>query len=237
MPVVGEVVELWRYPLKSMQGGRMDAVSVGDNGVWGDRGWSLRYADSRKNVSAKQAAGLMLCAARYCQEPTESANPAVEISLPDGNKILTDSENARAVLSEFVGSDVLLDATPGMHFDAHPIHLLTTASLETLARLNPASNFDVRRFRPNIVVKAAGEIREGYVELGWLGCDLRVGGVDLLVKKATSRCVMTTHPQPELAKDPAVLQTLVDSADADLGVYCAVLSPGVIRIGDPVVLL
>ena len=48
---------------------------------------------------------------------------------------------------------------------------------------------------------------------------------------------MTTHPQPELPKDPAVLQTLVDSADADLGVYCAVLAPGLIKVGDAVTLL
>ncbi len=237
MPVVGKVVELWRYPFKSMQGGRLDAVSVGDQGVWGDRGWSLRYADSRKNVSAKQIGALMQCSARYTAEPSETSNPAVEITMPDGKTVLTDGDNPRAILSEFAGCDVLLDGAPGAHFDAHPIHLLTTASLETLSRLNPASQFDVRRFRPNIVVEATGEIREGYVELGWVGNDLRVGSVDLLVKKTTERCVMTTHEQPGLPKDPGVLKTIAQAADADLGVYCAVLAPGTIKIGDPVVLL
>ncbi|MBI3554246.1 MAG: MOSC domain-containing protein [Elusimicrobia bacterium] len=237
MPVVGEVVELWRYPFKSMLGRRLDEVQVGPNGVWGDRGWSLRYADSRKNVSAKQVASLMLCEARYLEEPTETANPAVEITLPDGKTVPTDGDSAPAILSELAGCEVVLDAAPGAHFDDYPIHLLTTASLQTLSRLNPASNFDARRFRPNIVIKAQGEIQEGFVEFGWCGSDLRVGGVDLLVKKATRRCVMTTHPQQELAKDPEVLKTLAQSANADLGVYCAVLSPGRIKVGDPVVLL
>ena len=101
MPVVGKVVELWRYPFKSMQGGRLDAVSVGDQGVWGDRGWSLRYADSRKNVSAKQIGALMQCSARYTVEPSETSNPAVEITMPDGKTVLTDGDNPRAILSEF----------------------------------------------------------------------------------------------------------------------------------------
>lgn len=237
MPVVGEVAEIWRYPFKSMRGSRLDQVSIGDYGIWGDRGWALRHAKTGRFLSAKQTETLMLCEASYLSEPSAESNPAAEIRLPDGSILRTDSSDAPAALEVLTGQPVALDATPGLHFDAHPIHLLTTASLETLSRLNPRSRFDVRRFRPNIVVRPLGEIREGFVELGWLGRDLRVGKADLLVKKPTQRCVMTTHPQGDLPKDPAVLQTVVDSAGASLGVYCAVLMGGRVAVGDPVVLL
>jgi uncharacterized protein YcbX len=237
MPVVGQVVALWRYPLKSMQGQKLDSGDIGPDGFWGDRGWALRYADGRKNVSAKQVAGLMLCEANYSAEPSERVNPPVKVRLPDGKELLSDSAEAAAALSEFAGAPVILDATPGAHFDAHPVHLLTTASLETLSRLAPGSNFDARRFRPNIVVKAAGEVQEGFVELGWCGSDIRIGEAELLIKKPCRRCVMTTHPQADLPQDPAVLKTLVDAAEANLGVYAAVLKAGRVRVGDTVTLL
>lgn len=237
MPVIGQVVALWRYPLKSMQGQRLDGADIGPDGIWGDRGWALRYADGRKNVSAKQVAGLMLCEATYSAEPSERLNPPVKVRLPDGKELLSDSAEAAEALSEFAGAPVILDATPGAHFDAFPLHVVTTASLETLSRLAPGSNFDARRFRPNIVVKATGEIQEGFVELGWCGSDMRIGNADLLVKKPCRRCVMTTHPQDGLPQDPAVLKTIVDAAEANLGVYCSVLKPGCVRVGDPVVLL
>lgn len=237
MLVVGQVAELWRYPVKSMRGARLDGAMIGDYGVWGDRGWALRHAKTGRFLSAKQSDALMLCEASYLAEPTAESNPPVEMKLPDGQVLRSDSGEAPAALESLLGQPVMLDATPGLHFDAHPIHLLTTASLETLSRLKPDALFDVRRFRPNIVVKPAGEIKEGFVELGWLGRDLRIGKVDLLVKKSTRRCVMTTHPQGGLPKDPGVLQTVVDSAGANLGVYCAVLTGGRIAIGDSVVLL
>lgn len=220
-----------------MQGQKLDSCSVGPYGLWGDRGWALRYADGRKNVSAKQVAGLMLCEAKYREEPAEALNPPVEIRLPDGKTFLSDSAEAAGALSDFVGAPVLLDATPGAHFDAYPIHVVTTASLETLSRLKPDSNFDVRRFRPNIVVKATGEIQDGFVELGWCGSDLRIGEAELLAKKPCRRCVMTTHPQPGLAQDAGVLKTIAEAAEANLGVYCSVLNPGRVRVGDSVTLL
>ncbi len=237
MPVVGQVVELWRYPFKSMQGERLNTADVGVNGFWGDRGWSLRDLKNGKNVSAKQVSSLMLCATQYAQQPTEAQNPPVEIRLPDGARRCSDDPKTTAALAQLTGLEVTLDAAPGAHFDDFAIHLLTTASLETLTRLNPAADFDIRRFRPNILIKPSGETQEGFVELGWCGQDLRVGEAEFLVKKPTSRCVMTTHAQEGLPKDPSVLKTIAQAADAHLGVYASVLKPGRIALGDSVVLL
>src|SRR5262249_45760117 len=86
----------------------------------------------------------------------------------------------------------------GTYFDVTPIHLLTTASL---AALGPAERFDVRRFRPNVLVETdAGT--EGLVEAGWAGRTIRIGRVHLRGEMPTMRCVMVTLPQPDLPKDP-----------------------------------
>lgn len=234
MPAVGRVKALFRYPVKSMAGESLDSVEVTEYGVPGDRGWSLRARDGRP-CSAKRFADLMLASARCDAPPAAGVVPSATITLPDATSVSTGSTDASARLSDWLGEPVRLLAAEGMSFDAHPLHLLTTASLETMARLAPASRWDVRRFRPNLVIEplAGADAHEGFPELGWLG-DLRVGRAELLVKKPCQRCVMTTHPQADLEKDPAVLQALVDHADASLGVYAAVMTPGRVAVGDPV---
>lgn len=125
---------------------------------------------------------------------------------------------------------------PGTYFDAFPIHLLTTASLETMSQHNPAAVWDVRRFRPNFFIKTEDGI-EGLVEPNWAGRTLRIGTVELKCEIPTARCGMTTHPQPGLPKDPSVLRSIVRDADQNLGVYANVISSGKVSEGDEVELL
>ncbi|TMA53842.1 MAG: MOSC domain-containing protein [Deltaproteobacteria bacterium] len=114
-----------------------------------------------------------------------------------------------------------------------PLHLLTTASLRALGRLNPASRFDRRRFRPNFLIEPEAGTDE-LVESAWSGATLRVGGATVKVEMPTPRCSMTTQPQADLAKDPAVLRTVVRHANQNLGVYAGVVEPGHVAVGDPV---
>jgi MOSC domain-containing protein len=123
----------------------------------------------------------------------------------------------------------------GTYFDAFPLHLLTTASLATLAAHNPAARFDVRRFRPNLLVDTPGAT--GLLEREWMGRTLRIGGTQLKIELPCVRCVMTTLPQGELAKDPSVLRTIVRDAAQNVGVYASVTAPGHIAAGDAVELL
>ena len=120
---------------------------------------------------------------------------------------------------------------PGTYFDAFPIHVLTTASLDTMAKLNPAATWDVRRFRPNFLIETRPDIR-GLVEAEWDGRKLRVGGVELKCEIPTVRCGMTIQAQAGLEKDPSVLRTIVRDADQNLGVYASVVSAGEVRVGD-----
>jgi uncharacterized protein len=117
---------------------------------------------------------------------------------------------------------------PGTYFDAYPIHVLTTASLEMMKRLNPAATWDVRRFRPNFLIET------NLVESDWSGQRLRIGEVELQCEIPTVRCGMTMQAQAELQKDPSILRSIVRDADQNLGIYANVVTPGEIRVGDVV---
>jgi uncharacterized protein len=121
-----------------------------------------------------------------------------------------------------------------MFFDLSPLHLLTTSSLDHLARRHPAGDWDVRRFRPNFLIRSEAE---GLVELAWLGRTLRVGGLTLRCEYPTPRCGMVTREQPGLGFDKGVLRAIVREADQNLGVYADVVEPGEVAVGDELHLL
>ena len=119
----------------------------------------------------------------------------------------------------------------GTYFDAFPINLLTTASLNEMAKLNPSAVWDVRRFRPNFLIDS--ELK-GLIELEWTLQKLQIGSAVFKCQIPTARCGMTTHAQKELPKDPSVLRTIVKDADQNLGTYASVAIPGEVKVGDSV---
>ena len=125
---------------------------------------------------------------------------------------------------------------PGTYFDAFPVNVLTTASLAAMSAFNPGAIWNVRRFRPNFLLKTVDGI-EGLVESTWTGKTLRVGTVELTCEIPCARCGMTTHAQHDLPKDPSVLRSIVKDADQNLGMYASVSKAGEVRIGDRVELV
>lgn len=122
----------------------------------------------------------------------------------------------------------------GTFFDIGVVHLLTTATIERLRELYPAGRFEVRRFRPNIVV-ATGPDQQGFVENEWIGHTLAVGDeVRLRITEPCPRCVMTTLSQGDLPKDPGILRTAAQHNAANVGVYADVIAGGTTRRGDTV---
>jgi uncharacterized protein YcbX len=307
--IIGTIKEIWRHPVKSMAGEKLDACTVASLGIPGDRGWALRDETARAITNGKRIPRLMQCAARYRDQPTNGAIPPVSITFPDGTTIESDNSNVNARLSEELGKPVTLwplqpasnknhyrrsessarivgplmkipgfrallpmltklprlDAplrvvfsrepgeplpdistfpaeileftSPlGTYFDAFPIHILTTASLDVMSRINPAAVWDVRRFRPNFLIETVAGL-EGLIESDWAGKTLRVGGVELKCAIPTARCGMTTHAQGGLPKDPSVLRSIVKDADQNLGIYASVLKTGPVSEGDRVELL
>jgi hypothetical protein len=122
-------------------------------------------------------------------------------------------------------------ATPvGALYDAYPILLMTRASLRAMAELAPGSQFDVRRFRPNVLIERDGA---ELAEFDWLGGRVRAPNVTFAAEIPTLRCSIPTRQQGDLPADPAVLKTINAHADHCLGVYANVASPGTLAEGDP----
>ena len=120
---------------------------------------------------------------------------------------------------------------PGTFVDLSPVHVLSTASLATLS--SDGVPYDVRRFRPNVLV-ALEETGDGYPESAWVGGHVEFGSVTLRITNPTIRCVVPTRPQPGLELDRGLTRRLAESTDRFLGVYADVATPGVVRVGDVV---
>jgi len=157
----------------------------------------------------------------------------------DGQLRETFSRNADEPLPDLsqLPPEVLEFTSPlGTYFDAFPIHVLTTASLQAMARFNQTAAWNVRRFRPNFLIETEAGI-EGLVEAGWGGRHLRIGELELKCEIPTVRCGMTTHAQAGLPKDPSVLRSIVKDAEQNLGVYASVVAAGRVALNDTAELL
>lgn len=303
--IVARVREIWRYPVKSMAGERIDRADVATNGLWGDRGWAIRDETTGEIHNAKRHPVLMQCSAVYSSPPHEGEIPHVEITLPDGTTISSNAPHVSQRLSDLMRRHVTLrrrppatdtkyyrrrepgaamagrlaqyrpgrrllqwalvrgDAAkelretfgrepdeplpdfadvpgsifefqtpPGTYFDLYPIHLLTSSTLQRLAALNPSANWDVRRFRPNVLLET--ESVSDAPENEWIGRAVRVGGVVVKGEMPTIRCAMTMHAQADLPRDASVLRTIVRESSQCVGLYGSVAVPGRVTIGDPV---
>ncbi len=108
MEIIGRVAEIWRYPVKSMAGERLERCSVGTRGIPGDRGWALRDEKAGEIRGAKKMPALMKCQAHYVTEPSTTEIPLAEITLPDGTKFKTGAAEANQKLSHLLGRPVTL---------------------------------------------------------------------------------------------------------------------------------
>ena len=189
--------------------------------------------------------------------------PPVRITLPNGTIATTEQGDLEQALSDVLGREVTLATTApespsleeywpdldglahretvtdesmpaGTFFDLAVIHVLTTATIDRLRELYPQGRFEVRRFRPNIVVEPDSGAK-GFVENDWIGHTLALGDeVRLSITGPCPRCVMTTLPQGDLPRDPGILRTAAQHNQVNVGVYANVVRGGRIRRGDPV---
>lgn len=249
----GTVAGCWRYPVKSMQGLAVDELRLADLGVAGDRTWGLVDVATGKLASAKRFSALLLASA------TDD-----EVTLPDGGVVALHHPDAGARLSAWLGRQVrvarpepggaqvyemtfdppdddaeLVDipTPPGTFLDWAPVHLVTTTTLDHCARARPDLDWDVRRFRPNLLVDVDAP---PFAEDGWVGRPLRLGDVELVVRQPTVRCAMPLRAQPGLERQAGLFAAMTELNAATpnhLGVYLDVATPGTVRTGDPVELL
>ena len=244
-----EVVGLWHYPVKSLQGEPIDAACVEEDGVLGDRRWGIRDQRTGRILTARRRPELLGASASY-----DGDEPVIR--LPDGRTVVGPGKRTDGQLSEWLASPVSLvasvvgdpgraeyfaDATDdasqaiewtmpeGRYVDAAPVLLLTTASLRTAARLHPNGAWDPRRFRPNILIDLEGE---GWVEDSWVGQQVQVGSITVIPVEPCVRCTMVTRPQPGLDTDVEIFRTLARHHHGRFGAWSEVHNPGNLSVGD-----
>jgi uncharacterized protein len=225
------VAELWRYPVKSLQGERLTTAEIGPLGVAGDRQWALFDLDTGFGLTARRVPDLLFAGGRL------RGDGSAEVVLPDGT-VTTDD----AVLSDWAGRRIGLrpatasapryegtdDDEAGWYpwqgaaeaFHDNPEFRVTLVSTGTLG------TWDRRRFRANVVLDGAGED-----EL--VGSRLRLGSAVLELREPVERCVMVTRPQPGgIGRDNGVLKTIHRERGSTLAVGALVHRAGTATVGD-----
>lgn len=232
---IGKVAQLWRYPVSSVGGERLEQAELSGTGIGGDRQWCLVDTSSGEVAAPEKRRRWRSSTLLLARNPER-----LELCFGDGAWLPAFGDDARQALEAHFGFRVeLRRATPAgdpvapdgvrPRYEHRPVHLLTTASLEALGRLLPDSEIDPRRFRPNLVLQTEGA---GFIEQGWMGRDLTVGATRLRVVEPCMRCAFTVLAQQGLAQDPAILAQIAAAADGAFGVLCSVLVPGTVRVGD-----
>lgn len=136
-------------------------------------------------------------------------------------------------LPDLTGFEELLEfeSPPGTYFDAFPVSIMSLQSLNTMNQLVGDSQFDERRFRPNLLVDIPHS-EDPFPEQAWLGATLSVGRAILRIESTCPRCSMTTHAFDDLPRDTEIMRKLVNHSHGNLGIYASVQTPGQISLGD-----
>ncbi len=281
---LGKVDSIFRYPVKSMMGEKIEETCVTSNGVLGDRVWAVRDEVRGGIRGAKKIPQLMQLSAACIVEPTEYGSDPAAVTLADGEVIRTDDQNINARLSQALDHKVTIwpimpkeqldhyrrgapdsddletelrqvfgrtadeplpdlsifppeileyESPPGTYFDAFPLLILSKKSLAAMNQRQPASIFDRKRFRPNLLIEDFNSVGD-FPEEAWEGFRLKVGSAVLKAEVVCPRCVVTTHGFEKLPKDPSIMRGLVKENNGNLGLYASVEEAGKISEGDKI---
>jgi len=229
MTVVGRVVALRRYPVKSMAGQELDGAEVSWHGLAGDRRWAfIRDGQVRSGfpwLTIRERPELAHYRPRFTDPDRPNASQTL-VRTPSGSEL----DVADPALAAELGPGVRVIKQDRGIFDTLPLSLLTTQTLAGLGRL-AGTHLVAARFRPNLLVDA-GE--HEFPEDAWVGRVLRIGGLRMRVDKRDQRCLIVTVDPVTLRRDPAILRAIARERDAQLGVYGSTVEPGKVTAGDPV---
>ncbi|MEV4926472.1 MOSC domain-containing protein [Streptomyces roseoverticillatus] len=233
---IGTIESIWRYPIKSTGGERLQRADIGTRGLEGDRLFAVRDAEGRfgsgKNTRRfRRMPGLLHLCSRYPDGP--AGRPVL---LDPHGRAVPDPD---AYLRRYLGRDDvgLAREETVSHFDQLPLSVLTTATLDWVRAAVPGVLVDERRFRPNLVVRTPPGTRP-FAEDEWFGRTARIGNA-LRVEfvRSSERCVMTNEAQQDLPHSPLILRAIAKAHDTRLDALATVATPGPVRRGDSVRLL
>lgn len=234
---IGHVEAIFRYPVKSMAGERLDAAQLGWHGIDGDRRLALRRVEDRSGVpwlTASKLADLVLFTPLSRDGGAEQSLPT-HIRTPDGEELPVFSGDLAAEIGRRYGAPVQMMQLRHGIFDDACISVIASDTVSEIGR-HAGRDLDVRRFRPNIVVRL---LRSGpFQEDQWLGGALFFGDGDdapiVAVTQHDVRCSMV-NLDPDSAKPaPEVLKTIVRINQNNAGVYGTVTRTGQIAVGQTI---
>jgi uncharacterized protein YcbX len=233
---VGQVIEVVRYPVKSLAGDSVAAADLDWQGIEGDR----QYSFYRKNdpsrfpwLSGRDMPDLIRYRAVY-KNPIEPRTSPVDVITPAGDRIDLQEPTLVAMLSEAVGCELGLLQVGRGTYDSMPVSIATTAAHLSVDALH-GRPVDRRRFRSNILVESDVSPSE------WLSRRLILGespdSAEILVTNDIPRCALITVDPDTGQRDPKIMRTIAQSFGNAFGVYGTPAKPGRICVGDPVFLV
>jgi uncharacterized protein len=224
--VVGRVLALWRYPVKSMAAEALESVEVGWAGFTGDRRWAFVRGNVPRSgfpwMTIREDAAMLGHVPRFVDvdRPDKSR---VMVRTPDGSEL----DVIDPALAASLGDGVRVIKQDRGVFDAMPLSLITTESIAQLSSL-VGYELEPQRFRPNLLVES--DERED----AWVGRVLRIGGIAMRVDQRDDRCVIITIDPVTHERDPAVLRTIARERSNCIGVYGSTVQEGRVAVGDEV---
>ncbi len=239
---IGQIEGLFRYPVKSMGGERLEVANLGWHGLEGDRRLAFRRINDRSGVpwlTASKLPDLVLFAPLRregdARESADSGNLPTHVRTPDGKELPVFGEDLAADVGRHYGAPVEMMQMRHGIFDDASISVIATDTVREITRLAGQSP-DVRRFRPNILVRSPRPAP--FQEDDWLGGVLQFGeGIDapaIAVTMRDVRCSMvnldpdTAHPAPE------VLKAVVRVNQNNAGIYGTVTRTGRLAVGQAI---
>ena len=205
-----------------MAGERLESCTVTPGGLEGDRRWAFIDRSPNRDgkwFNIKQHAPLMTYRARL-------VDGELDLVAPDGSSVGLDDRLVRRFEAE-ASKPIELRELPGENFDAAHVLIVNLASVDAFAR-EVGMALDHRRFRANLYVDGLAPEEE----LGWLGGVIRAGDAELEVVDRCERCKVITMDPDTTDATPEILRALVERHDERMGMYCRVVKPGRVAVGD-----
>jgi len=236
---IGHVEAIFRYPVKSMRGERLEVARMGWHGLEGDRRLAFRRLNDRSGfpwLSASKLPDLLLFAP-YRREDGTAADLPTHVRTPDGEEMTVFGEGLAAEVGRRYGAPVqMMQLNHGM-FDEASISVIAFDTVREIARL-AGLRPDVRRFRPNVVVRLLQSVP--FQEDEWLGAVLSFGEGDdapaITVTMRDVRCSIVNFDPDSASPAPEVMKAVVRANHNNAGVYGAVTRIGQLAVGQTITL-